>query len=93
MTDTRGACVQVKERVEELSGLQYLHYPSDHYTVLLIFQAMDTAGKDGAIRHIMFGVNQQGCQVFSFKHPTAIELEHKYLWCSAQSLSARGRIC
>ena len=64
----------------ELSALQQLHYASNRYAVLLIFQAMDAAGKDGAIRHVMSGVNPQGCQVFSFKHPSADELEHDFLW-------------
>ena len=61
----------LQEHVEELSSLQRLHYASNRYAVLLIFQAMDAAGKDGAIRHVMSGVNPQGCQVFSFKHPSA----------------------
>ena len=61
------------EHVAQLSALQELHYASDRYAVLLIFQAMDAAGKDGAIRHVMSGVNPQGCQVFSFKHPSAAE--------------------
>ena len=61
----------LEEHVEELSSLQRLHYASDRYALLLIFQAMDAAGKDGAIRHVMSGVNPQGCQVFSFKHPSA----------------------
>jgi PPK2 family polyphosphate:nucleotide phosphotransferase len=60
--------------------------------VLLIFQAMDAAGKDGAIRHVMSGVNPQGCQVFSFKHPSAIELDHDFLWRTSQCLPERGRI-
>lgn len=63
------------EQVEELSELQRVHYASNRYAVLLIFQAMDAAGKDGTIRHVMSGVNPQGCQVFSFKHPSATELE------------------
>jgi PPK2 family polyphosphate:nucleotide phosphotransferase len=60
--------------------------------VLLIFQAMDAAGKDGAIRHVMSGVNPQGCQVFSFKHPSAMELDHDFLWRTTQALPERGRI-
>ncbi|MDD2274106.1 MAG: polyphosphate kinase 2 family protein [Desulfuromonadaceae bacterium] len=83
---------RLKEQVEELSSLQRLHYASNQYAVLLIFQAMDAAGKDGAIRHIMSGVNPQGCQVFSFKHPSAMELEHDFLWRSSQCLPERGRI-
>jgi len=82
----------LKEQVEELSELQRLHYASNRYSVLLIFQAMDAAGKDGAIRHVMSGVNPQGCQVFSFKHPSATELEHDFLWRTTQSLPERGRI-
>ena len=82
----------LKEQVEELSALQRLHYASNRYAVLLIFQAMDAAGKDGAIRHVMSGVNPQGCQVFSFKHPSATELEHDFLWRTTQSLPERGRI-
>ena len=65
--------------VEESSALQELHYASNRHALLLIFQAMDAAGKDGAIRHVMSGVNPQGCQVFSFKHPSATELEHDFL--------------
>ena len=79
-------------QVEELSELQRLHYASNRYAVLLIFQAMDAAGKDGAIRHVMSGINPQGCQVFSFKHPSAEELEHDFLWRTTQSLPERGRI-
>jgi PPK2 family polyphosphate:nucleotide phosphotransferase len=80
------------ERVKELSSLQQLHYASNRYAVLLIFQAMDAAGKDGAIKHVMSGVNPQGCQVFSFKHPSAAELEHDFLWRTSQCLPERGRI-
>ncbi len=79
-------------QVEELSELQRLHYASNRYAVLLIFQAMDAAGKDGAIRHVMSGVNPQGCQVFSFKHPSATELEHDFLWRTTRDLPERGRI-
>ena len=82
----------LKEQVEELSELQQLQYADNHYSVLLIFQAMDAAGKDGAIRHVMSGVNPQGCQVFSFKHPSATELDHNFLWRTTQSLPERGRI-
>ena len=80
------------EHVEALSSLQRLHYAANRYAVLLIFQAMDAAGKDGAIRHVMSGVNPQGCQVFSFKHPSATELEHDFLWRTTRSLPERGRI-
>lgn len=82
----------LEEQVEELSELQRLHYASNRYAVLLIFQAMDAAGKDGAIRHVMSGVNPQGCQVFSFKHPSATELEHDFLWRTTRNLPERGRI-
>lgn len=80
------------EQVEELSELQRLHYASNRYSLLLIFQAMDAAGKDGAIRHVMSGINPQGCQVFSFKHPSATELDHDFLWRTNQCLPERGRI-
>ncbi len=80
------------QQVEELSELQQLHYASNRYAVLLIFQAMDAAGKDGAIKHVMSGINPQGCQVFSFKHPSATELEHDFLWRTSQCLPERGRI-
>jgi polyphosphate kinase 2 (PPK2 family) len=77
-------------QVDELNELQRLHYASNRYALLLIFQAMDAAGKDGAIRHVMSGVNPQGCQVFSFKHPSATELEHDFLWRTTRSLPERG---
>ena len=80
------------EHVRELSSLQKLHYASNRYAVLLIFQAMDAAGKDGAIKHVMSGINPQGCQVFSFKHPSATELEHDFLWRTTQALPERGQI-
>ncbi|MDP3069909.1 MAG: polyphosphate kinase 2 family protein [Opitutaceae bacterium] len=83
---------RLKQQVKELSKLQRLHYASNRHSVLLIFQAMDAAGKDGAIRHVMSGVNPQGCQVFSFKHPTATELDHDFLWRTTRSLPERGRI-
>ena len=78
--------------VAQLSALQQLLYASNSHAVLLIFQAMDAAGKDGAIKHVMSGVNPQGCQVFSFKHPSATELEHDFLWRTTQCLPERGRI-
>jgi PPK2 family polyphosphate:nucleotide phosphotransferase len=80
------------EHVEKLSSLQQLHYASNRYALLLIFQGMDSAGKDGAIRHVMSGVNPQGCQVFSFKQPSAAELEHDFLWRTTRCLPERGRI-
>jgi PPK2 family polyphosphate:nucleotide phosphotransferase len=82
----------LEEHVEELSSLQQLHYASNRYALLLIFQAMDAAGKDGAIRHVMSGVNPQGCQVFSFKQPSADELEHDFLWRTTRRLPERGQI-
>jgi PPK2 family polyphosphate:nucleotide phosphotransferase len=82
----------LKKQVEELSALQRLLYASNRYAVLLIFQAMDAAGKDGAIRHVLSGINPQGCQVFSFKHPSVAELDHDFLWRSTQCLPERGRI-
>jgi len=80
------------EHVAQLSSQQELLYASNRYAVLLIFQAMDAAGKDGAIKHVMSGVNPQGCQVFSFKHPSAEELEHDFLWRATRDLPERGRI-
>lgn len=82
----------LEKQVEELSAQQQLHYASNSYAVLLIFQAMDGAGKDGAIRHVMSGINPQGCQVFSFKHPSATELDHDFLWRTTQCMPERGRI-
>jgi polyphosphate kinase 2 (PPK2 family) len=70
------------EHVAQLSTLQELLYASNRHAVLLIFQAMDAAGKDGAIKPVMSGVNPQGCQVFSFKHPSPAELQHDFLWCT-----------
>ncbi len=82
----------LEEHVEQLSSLQNLHYASSRYAILLIFQAMDAAGKDGIIRHVMSGVNPQGCQVFSFKHPSPTELAHDFLWRTTRDLPERGRI-
>ncbi len=78
--------------VEALAELQDTLYAQDRWAVLLIFQAMDAAGKDGAIKHVMSGVNPQGCQVFSFKAPTSQDLDHDYLWRCMQCLPERGRI-
>ncbi len=80
------------KHVEKLSALQQLLYASNRHAVLLVFQAMDAAGKDGAIKHVMSGVNPQGCQVFSFKHPSAAELQHDFLWRTTRDLPERGRI-
>jgi PPK2 family polyphosphate:nucleotide phosphotransferase len=82
----------LEEHVEQLSSQQQLLYADNRFAILLIFQAMDAAGKDGAIRHVMSGVNPQGCQVFSFKHPSADELEHDFLWRTTRDLPARGKI-
>ena len=82
----------LNRHVEKLSDLQELHYASSRHAVLLIFQAMDAAGKDGVIKHVMSGVNPQGCQVFSFKHPSATELEHDFLWRTTRVLPERGHI-
>jgi PPK2 family polyphosphate:nucleotide phosphotransferase len=80
------------EHVAQLSALQQLLYASNSHAILLIFQAMDAAGKDGAIRHVMSGVNPQGCQVFSFKHPSPEELQHDFLWRTTRVLPERGKI-
>jgi len=80
------------EHVEKLDSLQKLHYASNRYALLLIFQGMDAGGKDGAIRHVLSGVNPQGCEVFSFKQPSADELEHDFLWRTTRCLPERGRI-
>ena len=82
----------LEEHVKELSALQQLHYASSRYALLLIFQGIDAAGKDGAIRHVMSGVNPEGCEVFSFKQPSAEELKHDFLWRTTCRLPERGRI-
>ena len=78
--------------VEALAELQDMLYAQDRWSVLLIFQAMDAAGKDGAIKHVMSGINPQGCQVFSFKGPSAEDLDHDYMWRCMKCLPERGRI-
>jgi PPK2 family polyphosphate:nucleotide phosphotransferase len=78
--------------VEVLAELQDVLYAQDQWSILLIFQAMDAAGKDGAIKHVMSGINPQGCQVFSFKGPSAQDLKHDYLWRCLKCLPERGRI-
>jgi PPK2 family polyphosphate:nucleotide phosphotransferase len=83
---------QLARHVKQLSKLQNLLYATNQYALLLIFQAMDAAGKDGAIKHVMSGVNPQGCQVFSFKHPSEEELDHDFLWRTTKCLPERGRI-
>jgi len=82
----------LQAHVEQLSDLQQLHYASAKYAILLIFQGMDSAGKDGAIRHVMSGVNPEGCEVFNFKQPSEEELKHDFLWRTTCRLPERGRI-
>jgi len=82
----------LKGGVERLAALQDKLYAQDHWAVLLVFQAMDAAGKDGTIKHVMSGINPQGCQVFSFKQPSSEELDHDFLWRSNRCLPERGRI-
>ncbi len=79
-------------QIEELSELQSMLYANNRYALLLIFQAMDAAGKDSAIKHVMSGVNPQGCEVYSFKQPSAEELDHDFLWRTTRCLPQRGRI-
>jgi PPK2 family polyphosphate:nucleotide phosphotransferase len=83
---------KLQAHVEQLSSLQQLHYASAKFAILLIFQGMDSAGKDGAIRHVMSGVNPEGCEVFSFKQPSEEELKHDFLWRTTCRLPERGRI-
>src|SRR6516225_1053331 len=98
--DTLGLKSEAKPRAKEalqvgvqaLAELQEMLYAQDRWAVLLIFQAMDAAGKDGAIKHVMSGVNPQGCQVYSFKAPNNEELDHDYLWRCVRRLPERGRI-
>ncbi len=78
--------------VAQLSAQQQLLYAANRYAVLLIFQAMDAAGKDGAIKHVMSGVNPQGCQVYSYTHPSPTELQHDFLWRTTRDLPERGKI-
>ena len=82
----------LQSHVVGLSAMQQVLYASNRYALLLIFQAMDAAGKDGAIKHVMSGVNPQGCQVFSFKHPSPAEQQHDFLWRTTRELPERGRI-
>jgi PPK2 family polyphosphate:nucleotide phosphotransferase len=82
----------MERHVEELDSLQRLHYATNRYALLLILQGMDAAGKDGIIRHVTSGINPQGCQVFSFKHPSPTELRHDFLWRTTRDLPERGRI-
>jgi polyphosphate kinase 2 (PPK2 family) len=82
----------LEKGVAHMAELQAKLYAQDRWALLLIFQAMDAAGKDGAIKHVMSGVNPQGCQVYSFKAPSAEELDHDYLWRTMERLPERGRI-
>ena len=84
--------LMLQDHTARLDAQQRLLYASDRYAMLLIFQAMDAAGKDGVIRHVMSGINPQGCQVFSFKHPSVSELSHDFLWRTNRDLPERGRI-
>ncbi len=83
---------QLAAHVARLRNQQQLLYASNRHAILLIFQGMDSAGKDGAIKHVMSGINPQGCQVYSFKHPSAAELQHDFLWRTCTALPERGRI-
>jgi polyphosphate kinase 2 (PPK2 family) len=83
---------QLYKQVNELSEQQKIHYASHQHSVLIVFQAMDAAGKDSAIKHVMSGINPQGCQVFNFKVPSEMDLEHDFLWRTYQCLPERGRI-
>jgi PPK2 family polyphosphate:nucleotide phosphotransferase len=82
----------LEKGIEVLAELQDVLYAQDQWSILLIFQAMDAAGKDGAIKHVMSGINPQGCQVFSFKSPSAEDLKHDHLWRCVKCLPERGRI-
>jgi PPK2 family polyphosphate:nucleotide phosphotransferase len=86
------AVESLSQNVDSLAKAQELLYAADSHAILLVFQAMDAAGKDSTIKHVMSGVNPQGCQVFSFKHPSAEELDHNFLWRYAKVLPERGRI-
>ncbi|MCB0550035.1 MAG: polyphosphate kinase 2 family protein [Phaeodactylibacter sp.] len=88
----KAAKVHLAEDIELMSNLQYRLYAENRQALLIIFQAMDAAGKDGAIRHVLSGINPQGCDVTSFKHPSAQELDHNYLWRHYAKLPDRGRI-
>jgi PPK2 family polyphosphate:nucleotide phosphotransferase len=83
---------QLNEQIAKMSTLQAMLYANNHYSLLLIFQAMDAAGKDGAIKHVMSGINPQGCSVFSFKQPSEEELRHDFLWRCTCRLPERGKI-
>jgi PPK2 family polyphosphate:nucleotide phosphotransferase len=88
----RAAPARLRQGVQKLAEYQDKLYAQDRYALLIIFQAMDAAGKDGVIKHVMSGINPQGCQVYSFKAPSAEELDHDFLWRCAKNLPERGRI-
>lgn len=90
--DKAEAEIKLQADVERLAEYQNILYAQNTYALLIIFQAMDAAGKDSTIKHVMSGVNPQGCQVFSFKQPSAEELDHDYLWRSMKALPERGRV-
>ncbi|MBF2014688.1 MAG: polyphosphate kinase 2 family protein [Rivularia sp. T60_A2020_040] len=90
--DKGDAKIKLQQDIERLSKYQNILYAQNTYALLIIFQAMDAAGKDSTIKYVMSGVNPQGCQVFSFKEPSSEELEHDYLWRSFKALPERGRI-
>ncbi len=90
--DKTDAAEKLRHDIEQLAQYQDVLYAQNTYALLLIFQAMDAAGKDSTIKHVMSGVNPQGCQVYSFKAPSAEELDHDYLWRSFKALPERGRI-
>ncbi|MEO5702506.1 MAG: PPK2 family polyphosphate kinase, partial [Gammaproteobacteria bacterium] len=92
MKDKQAASPKLRADVKRLAKYQEILYAQNTFALLVIFQAMDTAGKDGTIRHVMSGVNPQGCQVFSFKAPSTEELDHDYLWRCNRALPERGRI-
>jgi PPK2 family polyphosphate:nucleotide phosphotransferase len=91
-SDKKQAVEDLKKNVERLRELQDVLYAQDKYSLLIVFQAMDAAGKDGAIEHVMSGVNPQGCHVVSFKQPSSEELDHDYLWRCQKNLPGRGMI-
>ena len=90
--DKDEAKAMLKDSIQRLSDLQEMLYAQDRWAVLAIFQAMDAAGKDGVIEHVMSGVNPQGCQVYSFKAPTTQELDHDFMWRTTVAMPERGRI-
>lgn len=92
ITDKKEAGKRLRKSIKELAILQDKFYAYDRYALLIIFQALDAAGKDSTIKNVMSGVNPQGCQVFSFKQPSAEELDHDYMWRTNKSLPERGRI-